>query len=146
MEPKFRIHELKALEKHPDALQAMADYNDQMAAEADAMGYTECVEFHEKRARAFEAESKQIRAEWDGSSARLKAFTKAKREYYKVLVPMPDKCSSCSRQTRLFLDHCSITNLPRGWICQSCNVGIGHLGDSVTGVFKALRYLIENST
>lgn len=67
MKVTFRLPELTALAKHPGALQAMADYNDQMAAEADAQGYTECTEFHEKRAREFEAESKRIRAEWEGS-------------------------------------------------------------------------------
>ncbi len=69
MEVKFRLHELRALEKHPDALQAVADYNDQMAAEADAQGYSECTEFHEKRAREFEAEAKRVRAEWEGPPA-----------------------------------------------------------------------------
>jgi GNAT superfamily N-acetyltransferase len=59
---------LKALERHPDALQAVADYNDQMAAEADAQGYEQCVEFHEKRARELEAEAKRVRSEWEGVS------------------------------------------------------------------------------
>lgn len=63
----LRFHELKMLAKHPDALQAVADYNDQMAAEADAQGWDECSKLHEDRARHFESEAKRIRAEWDGS-------------------------------------------------------------------------------
>ena len=37
------------------------------------------------------------------------------------------------------------SNTFRGWLCASCNRGIGGLGDDVAGVLNALVYLI-NST
>lgn len=39
------------------------------------------------------------------------------------------------------LDHCHETETFRGWICSSCNTGIGALGDDPDTVRKALHYL-----
>ena len=33
----------------------------------------------------------------------------------------------------------------RGWLCRSCNVGIGQLGDQIDGVEKALTYLRKHN-
>jgi len=38
-------------------------------------------------------------------------------------------------------DHDPATHTFRGWLCQSCNVGLGNLGDNVEGVTKAIEYL-----
>jgi hypothetical protein len=42
---------------------------------------------------------------------------------------------------RFVLDHCHDTGKFRGWLCQSCNTGIGALGDDHKIVEKALEYL-----
>lgn len=47
----------------------------------------------------------------------------------------------CDRARRLFVDHNHLTGHVRGLICYSCNVGLGHLGDSLEGVLKAVAYL-----
>lgn len=39
------------------------------------------------------------------------------------------------------VDHCHKTETFRGWICSSCNTGIGALGDDPETVRKALDYL-----
>jgi hypothetical protein len=46
------------------------------------------------------------------------------------------------------LDHCHETTTFRGWICTSCNLGIGKLGDNLEGLKKAINYLerFENET
>lgn len=58
--------------------------------------------------------------------------------------PEPSLCECCGKpptKKHLVLDHCHATNEFRGWICYSCNVGLGHLGDNLEGVRKALSYL-----
>ena len=51
-------------------------------------------------------------------------------------------CECCGKSDKdLVYDHEHTDNKFRGWICQSCNLGIGRLGDSIEGVKKALAYL-----
>jgi hypothetical protein len=59
--------------------------------------------------------------------------------------PSPDACELCndpvSDKRRLALDHDHKTGAFRGWLCTSCNTGIGKLGDSIEGLMKAVAYL-----
>lgn len=59
--------------------------------------------------------------------------------------PKESICECCglnpAKHDKLHLDHCHITNKFRGWICRSCNLGLGCLGDTVEGLEKALSYL-----
>ena len=51
-------------------------------------------------------------------------------------------CECCDRIDKLQLDHAHGGERAfRGWLCKSCNVGIGHLGDSAEGLEKAVAYL-----
>ena len=50
-------------------------------------------------------------------------------------------CACCGRIKKLHLDHDHSTGGFRGFICQSCNHGLGHLGDNLEGVRRALAYL-----
>lgn len=55
-----------------------------------------------------------------------------------------DCCGKDASELRggiLYLDHCHETGEYRGHICDSCNKAIGLLGDTSTGVQKALEYL-----
>lgn len=59
------------------------------------------------------------------------------------------KCQSCGvrfdKTTRQkVLDHCHNSLQIRGVICSWCNRGIGMLGDTVTGVLNALKYLLKD--
>lgn len=58
-----------------------------------------------------------------------------------IASPMPDRCDCCGAEEALLLDHCHKTLKFRGWICNGCNVGIGHLGDTVEGLNNAVEYL-----
>lgn len=42
------------------------------------------------------------------------------------------------------VDHNHATGKVRGLLCHNCNVGIGHLKDSVEVIRAAARYLMEN--
>ena len=39
------------------------------------------------------------------------------------------------------LDHCHETGDFRGWLCKKCNTGLGLLGDNVTELSRAIKYL-----
>ncbi|AGF91552.1 hypothetical protein PRRG_00043 [Prochlorococcus phage P-RSP2] len=62
--------------------------------------------------------------------------------------PKPGQACACCGKTdkKLTWDHDHKTLKERGWICHSCNLGIGKLGDNIEGVLKAYNYLIKNST
>lgn len=57
----------------------------------------------------------------------------------------PKRCENCGRKPNgrggLHLDHDHVTEKFRGWICHSCNVGLGHLGDSIAGLERTIVYL-----
>ena len=50
------------------------------------------------------------------------------------------KCMCCGRIAKLNLDNCHNTSKYRSFTCTSCNVGLGHLGDSIEGLERALHY------
>ena len=51
-------------------------------------------------------------------------------------------CDCCGRVGKLQLDHAHHGSRAwRGFVCRSCNIGIGHLGDTSEGVAKAVAYL-----
>ena len=60
---------------------------------------------------------------------------------------IPKTCQCCGRDVnvvpgkKLIIDHDHKTDEFRGWICDSCNTGIGKLGDNIEGVLNAIRYL-----
>lgn len=53
------------------------------------------------------------------------------------------ECAICGvvPEKRLVIDHDHKTGKVRGLICSRCNIGLGHLGDDVAGVRRALAYL-----
>lgn len=58
-------------------------------------------------------------------------------------------CAICSKpieklRRRMNIDHDHKTGKVRGILCSGCNTGLGHLGDNVEGLKKALYYL-ENT-
>ncbi len=51
-------------------------------------------------------------------------------------------CDNCGRTNKpLVFDHDHRTLSHRGWLCDNCNRSIGMLGDDITGLTQALRYL-----
>ena len=55
----------------------------------------------------------------------------------------PKVCNCCGKPHKksLVLDHDHNTKLFRGWLCDDCNVGIGRLGDNISGLMNAIKYL-----
>jgi hypothetical protein len=57
---------------------------------------------------------------------------------------MPNGCECCGRantKKALHLDHCHISGVFRGWLCDRCNLGVGLLGDNIDGLVRATAYL-----
>lgn len=51
-------------------------------------------------------------------------------------------CEICDRpQAKLYLDHDHETGIVRGWLCLTCNTGLGKFQDSVSELQKAIDYL-----
>jgi hypothetical protein len=53
----------------------------------------------------------------------------------------PKRCELCQQIRKLRFDHDHRTGKFRGWICHTCNVGLGQLGDTVQGLQKGVAYL-----
>lgn len=58
--------------------------------------------------------------------------------------PIPATCECCGAppgKKALCLDHDHCTEEFRGWLCNKCNLGIGLLGDNISGLETAILYL-----
>lgn len=64
--------------------------------------------------------------------------------------PRPATCDICGNPPRarccLHLDHDHATNKFRGWLCVSCNSGLGNFRDSSKRLRLALAYLSSHET
>lgn len=67
------------------------------------------------------------------------------KDEYDEMKGSENKCYCCKKvyDGVLVIDHCHKTGIVRGLLCNSCNWGIGHLGDDLTGVQKAVDYLTD---
>lgn len=56
--------------------------------------------------------------------------------------PKPPHCELCRQpHVRVCIDHCHDRGKFRGWLCPQCNIGLGALGDTLTGLRAAVTYL-----
>lgn len=67
-------------------------------------------------------------------------------EFSELLQHQGGGCAICgkpikSARRRMNVDHCHETGEVRGILCTGCNTGLGHLGDNIEGIQKALAYL-----
>lgn len=59
--------------------------------------------------------------------------------------PVSGKCPICNTYTEEWiLDHCHFSHQFRGYICNSCNLGLGRLNDDVNTLYKAIDYLTQD--
>ena len=61
-------------------------------------------------------------------------------EYSPFTCPICEKTTICGI-SKIVLDHCHQTGNVRGWICESCNTGIGRFDDDPDVVFRAIEWL-----
>lgn len=54
---------------------------------------------------------------------------------------IPDTCDACGSSNNIAIDHDHDTNLVRGYLCMSCNTGLGRIGDTLESARKIVAYL-----
>ena len=66
----------------------------------------------------------------------------SKEEYIFLRNRSDDACEICfDDEVALSLDHDHETGTCRGFLCQSCNLGLGQFQDSITTLKSAIEYL-----
>lgn len=63
------------------------------------------------------------------------------QDYEKLCEDQKYRCALCGKEAELHVDHDHDTQQIRGLLCQTCNTGIGKLGDTVGSLEKAIGYL-----
>jgi hypothetical protein len=99
-----------------------------------------------EKARKISREYAAKRRELDPEGERIAMFAaryKLSREQAEeVLATKTEACAICHRtDRRIDYDHCHITNRHRGWLCDRCNLGLGHFNESPALLKQAANYL-----
>jgi hypothetical protein len=58
--------------------------------------------------------------------------------------PEPSNCECCGKPPTakgMCLEHCHVSGMFRGWVCQPCNTMLGMAGDCIEGLMKGVRFL-----
>lgn len=55
--------------------------------------------------------------------------------------PRPDACEVCGCLGRICFDHCHISGVFRGWLCNGCNAALGHVKDNPETLIRLARYV-----
>jgi uncharacterized protein YlaI len=87
---------------------------------------------------------KECRKRVDGipiSSADRKKWNLVKPEYVPFECPICTKITIPPVTSKIVLNHDHKTGIPSGWICDSCNTGLGRFGDSIAILENAILYL-----
>lgn len=58
-----------------------------------------------------------------------------------LVAKMPRHCEICAMEEKLNFDHDHSTGAHRGWLCGSCNWGIGHFKDDPARMRAAAKYV-----
>jgi hypothetical protein len=83
----------------------------------------------------------------DGASparrAQLKRYGISPAEYDALLAKQGGACAICRKRSkqRLCVDHCHLTGVVRGLLCNECNGALGYLRDDQASLVAALAYL-----
>jgi hypothetical protein len=67
------------------------------------------------------------------------------KDYEEMLSRQAGLCAICNGNKRLNVDHNHVTNKVRGLLCNSCNLAIGYMCDSVDSLQSAIKYLVAHS-
>ena len=108
-----------------------------------------CVHCGEKKPLSDYSKHRNMKDNLDSRCRQCVKKRSQKRKAIRKTAPAkPDVCECCGedpelKQYRPFwvLDEDHENECFRGWLCDGCNVAIGHLGDNLEGVMKAVRYL-----
>lgn len=95
-------------------------------------------------AGGYERWCKACRNKHTTENFRKSRFKMTFEDYQKKVEEQNGLCAICGNppgKKSLAVDHCHKTGQIRGLLCGGCNIGIGHLKDSIELLKKALAYL-----
>jgi hypothetical protein len=98
-------------------------------------------------ARNSAAKKKRLQKWRDSNREHIRSYNGKRRGHLPVATrAAPANCECCRKprtgmKSALCLDHDHTTGKFRGWLCGHCNRAIGQLGDNLTGLMRAVRYL-----
>lgn len=79
----------------------------------------------------------------------LKRYGMTPESYEERLIAQGRRCAICATDQpggngRFHVDHCHSTGKIRGLLCTTCNTGLGHFGDDVALMARAIAYIEES--
>jgi hypothetical protein len=104
-----------------------------------------CIEQNKK----WRSENKEYRLKYSREHS-LKKYGMTSADYERMALAQNNKCKICGNHkpntlvVRFFIDHCHKTNIVRGLLCGSCNLGIGQFGDDTERMLRAIEYIKNN--
>lgn len=107
-----------------------------------------CRERYRRDIEQSRAKSRKRRAR-DKDKILIKRYGVTQADLEVLLREQGGRCAICGTENwngpkRLpVVDHIHGTNIIRGLLCSSCNLGLGQLGDSYVRVGRALKYLAK---
>jgi hypothetical protein len=85
--------------------------------------------------------AKYYRQQRDSGQHYVRRYGVSLEEALHAIATKPDACPICDRVRPLVFDHDAETHRFRGWLCRTCNAGIGQFGDTIDGARRAVAYL-----
>lgn len=83
--------------------------------------------------------------------AKIKKYGLQPDDYHAMLAKQGGKCAICrsdkptlNNKGSFRIDHCHVTGVVRGLLCNKCNAGLGMFGDNPELLAKALQYLTKS--
>lgn len=104
-------------------------------------------EWQKNNQKQFQEGWKRRATESDYSLKRkLTKYRLSLEDYNKLLEDCDNKCTICRREVVKWLDidHCHLTGVVRGLLCNKCNTGLGLFQDDPVLLQNAIKYL-ENA-
>ncbi len=64
-------------------------------------------------------------------------------QYNEMVKKQSGKCAICENECKLHVDHCHVTGVVRGLLCNGCNRAIGFFNDEPRKLLKAVSYIVK---
>ena len=104
--------------------------------------YRDDPEYREKKLAYWRERASKMSPEERRAQHLKKKYGMTPAAYDELYEAQGGQCAICKESREVLdVDHDHETGTVRGLLCRGCNTAIGKLGDSVSGLARALRYL-----
>lgn len=103
--------------------------------------------YEANKEKCFERAKKHLKGITADGVSRSREYTLRTRygitqsQYNEIVEKQESKCAICSKERKLYVDHCHETNKIRGLLCHQCNTSLGLLQDNTEILQSAIDYL-----